>query len=160
VSIRYELYELNDPKGGFMTTTADLYERWLTEVWGKGDFGVSAELIADDVIDHNAPPGLPPGRAGHDLFCQMIRGAFPDCTFETNAIVASDDHVSGNWTMRGTNTGPLPAFGLEPTGREVVLTGSEIFRTENDQIVEMWHNEDVAGLLMQLGAVPPPPVGP
>ena len=137
-------------------TNEDIYKRWLTEIWEKGDFDVSAELIADDVLDHNAPPGLPPGRAGHDLFCQMIRGGFPDLTFESDVVVSSADHVSGHWTMRGTNTGPLPAFGLEPTGREIVMTGSEIFRIDNGKVVEMWHNEDVAGLLMQLSAVPPP----
>lgn len=139
-----------------MPEDADIYERWLTEVWGKGDFDVSAELIAEDVVDHNAPPGLPPGRAGHDIFCQSIRAAFPDVRFESNVVTAADGYVTGNWTMHGTNTGPLVAFGLEATGREIVMTGTEIFRIENRTIVEMWHNEDVAGLLMQLGAVPPP----
>lgn len=137
-------------------TGTEIYERWLTDVWGKGDMAASAELIADDVIDHNVPPGLPPGRMGHDLFCQMIRTGFPDAVFVSDVVFDAGDLVSGRWTMTGTHTGPLMAFGLEPTGRSVVMTGMEIFRIADGQVVEMWHAEDVAGMLVQLGVVPPP----
>ena len=135
----------------------DQYHRWIDEVWGKGDFDVSAELIADDLVDHDAPPGLPPGRAGHDLFCGMIREAFPDLHFTVDVVFADGDLVSGRWTMTGTQTGPLVGFGLEPTGKSVVMSGQEIFRVKDGKFVEMWHQEAVANMLMQLGVIPPPP---
>lgn len=135
-------------------THEGIYRRWLDEVWGKGDLAVSAELIAEDLVDHDAPPMLPPGRAGHDLFCQMIRGAFPDARFTADVCFAAGDHVTGRWTMTGTHQGPLVPFAPEPTGRQVVMNGQEIFRVEGGRIVEMWHQEGVVGLLAQLGVLP------
>ena len=35
----------------------EMYERWLLEVWGKGDEAVAAELLHADLVDHNAVPG-------------------------------------------------------------------------------------------------------
>ena len=40
---------------------------------------------------------------------------------------------------------------LPPTGRPVTRTGQEIFRFDGEQFVEAWHQEDVPGMLEQLG---------
>ena len=135
-----------------------LYRRWLTEVWQQGNFAVSRELIADDCIDHNPAPGQPAGRAGHDWFVQMVRTAFPDLRFTVDVVLAEGDLVSGRWTMTGTNTGPLAMLGVPATGRPVTMTGSEILRVQDGQVREMWHQEDLPGLLQQLGLGPPPAV--
>jgi hypothetical protein len=34
-----------------------MYTRWLTEVWGAGRLEVNKELVADDIVDHNAYKG-------------------------------------------------------------------------------------------------------
>jgi len=36
------------------------------------------------------------------------------------------------------------------------MAGSEILRVRDGQIQEMWHQEDLPGLLLQLGIGPPP----
>jgi hypothetical protein len=41
-----------------------MYRRWLLEEWGKGNYDVAEELIAEDLVDHNRLPGQPAGRAG------------------------------------------------------------------------------------------------
>ena len=133
-----------------------LYRRWIDAVWGRGDLGASAELLADDLVDHNAPPGLPPGRAGHDLMLQAIRAAFPDARFTVDVCFASGDLVTGRWTMHATQTGPISFMGLPATGKPVVMNGQEIMRVASGKFVEMWHVEDVAGMLMQLGFAGPP----
>jgi SnoaL-like polyketide cyclase len=60
--------------------------------------------------------------------------------------------------MTGTNTGPFDLFGLPPTGRPVTMTGQEIFRAEAGKFAELWHLEDVPGMLRQLGLEPPPAI--
>jgi predicted ester cyclase len=135
-----------------------MYRRWLSEVWNEGRGDAAAELIAADLIDHNPYPGQPPGLEGHNWAVAMVRKAFPDLRF-TNDVVASDgEFVTGRWTMTGTNTGTFDLFGLPPTGRPVTMTGQEIFRVEGGKFAELWHQEDVPGMLRQLGLEPPPAI--
>jgi predicted ester cyclase len=133
-----------------------MYRRWLSEVWGQGRTDVARELLAEDLIDHNAYPGQPPGLEGHNWAVAMIRRAFPDLSFSADVVVSDGRFVTGRWTMTGTNTGTFDLFGLPPTGRPVTMTGQEIFRGQDGKLVEVWHQEDAPGLLRQLGLEPPP----
>jgi predicted ester cyclase len=135
-----------------------VYRRWLAEVWGQGRSDVAAELIADDVIDHNPYPGQPPGLEGHNWAVAMVRKAFPDLSFTADVVMSDGQFVAGRWTMTGTNTGTFDLFGLPPTGRPVTMTGQEIFRAEGGKLAESWHQEDVPGMLQQLGLEPPPAI--
>jgi predicted ester cyclase len=137
------------------TDLTRMYRTWLAEVWGRGRFDVSAELLADDLIDHNPMPDQPAGRAGHDFAAKMVRTAFPDAHFTADVVASDGEYVTGRWTMTGTNTGPFELFGLPPTGRPVTMTGQEIFRCQDDHFVEIWHCEDIPGMLTQLGLQPP-----
>jgi hypothetical protein len=56
----------------------------------------------------------------------------------------------------GDHTGVMDLFRLPPTGRAVIMTGQEIFRVANGKFTEVWHQEDVPGMLSQLGLEPPP----
>lgn len=38
------------------------------------------------------------------------------------------------------------------------MTGQEIFRAADGRFVEVWHQEDLPGLLTQLGLQPPAPM--
>ncbi len=132
-----------------------LYRRWLAEVWSNGGFDVSAEVLAEDLGDHNPMPGQPAGRAGHDYATKMVRAAFPDAHFTADVVVSDGEFVAGRWTMTGTNTGPFELYGFPPTGRPVTMTGQEVFRYAGGHFVEVWHCEDVPGMLTQLGLEPP-----
>jgi predicted ester cyclase len=133
-----------------------MYRRWLLEEWGEGNYAVAEELVAEDLVDHNPLPGQPTGRAGEVWTAKMVRKAFPDARFEADVVVSDGEYVVGRWTMTGTNTGSFDLFDLPPTGRPVSMTGQEIFRVHNGMFVEVWHQEDVGGMLNQLGLEPPP----
>ena len=60
--------------------------------------------------------------------------------------------------MTGTNTGTMDLFGIPPTGRPVTMTGQEIFRAADGVFAEVWHQEDLPGMLSQLGLQPPAPM--
>jgi len=134
----------------------EMYRRWLLEVWGAGHYEVDDELIHFDLVDHNRYEGQPDGRAGDVWAAQMVRRAFPDLHFVPNLVISDGGYVVGRWTMTGTNTGSIDLFGLPPTGRPVTMTGQEVFRAEGEQFVEVWHQEDLPGMLTQLGLQPPP----
>ena len=133
-----------------------MYQRWLSEVWDRGRTDVARELLAEDIVDHNPLPGQPPGLEGHDWAAAMIRRAFPDLRFTADVVMSDGECVVGRWTMTGTNTGTFDLFGLPPTGRPVTMTGQEIFRARDGKLAELWHQEDVPGMLRQLGLEPPP----
>ncbi|HUJ07175.1 MAG TPA: ester cyclase [Streptosporangiaceae bacterium] len=133
-----------------------MYLRWLSEEWGQGDYSVADELIAEDLIDHNPMPGQPAGRAGEVWMAKMIRAAFPDARFQADVVVSDGEYVAGRWTMTATNTGRFELFGLPPTGRPVTMTGQEIFLVRDGKFAEVWHQEDVPGMLAALGLEPPP----
>ena len=132
-----------------------MYERWLFEVWGKGDEAVAAEILDEHMLDHNAVPGQAAGRAGDVWAMRQIRTAFPDLEFRLDVAFESGDLVTGRWTMTGTHTGPLDLIGLPPTGRPVTMSGQEIFRARDGKFVEMWHVEDTGALMRVLELQPP-----
>jgi predicted ester cyclase len=133
----------------------EMYERWLFEVWGKGDEAVAAELLHADLVDHNAVPGQPKGREGDLWAARSVRTAFPDLRFSLDVSFEHDDLVTGRWTMTGNHTGPLELLGLPPTGRPVSMSGQEIFRARDGQFVEVWHLEDIGSLMRSLHLEPP-----
>jgi predicted ester cyclase len=133
----------------------EMYDRWLDEVWSQGLYAVDEELLHENLVDHNAVPGQPAGRAGDVWAAQQIRTAFPDCRFTRDVAFESGDLVTGRWTMTGTHTGTLEFLGIPPTGRPVTMSGQEIFRAVDGRFVEVWHAEDVGAMMQALDLEPP-----
>jgi SnoaL-like polyketide cyclase len=48
-------------------------------------------------------------------------------------------------------------MGVPATGREIALQGITVLRFADAKCTERWSQSDWLGLLVQLGAVPPPP---
>jgi len=136
----------------------EMYDKWLQGVWAQGDVSLAEQLLHEDLVDHNPLPGQPPGRAGDLWAAAAVRTAFPDLRFTLDVAFERDDLVTGRWTMTGTHTGPLELLGLPPTGRPVSMTGQEIFRARDGRFVEVWHQEDVGGLMRALDLEPPAPM--
>ena len=50
----------------------------------------------------------------------------------------------------------MDLFGIPPTGLRVTMTGQETSGAADGVFVEVWHQEDVGGMLTDLGLEPPP----
>ena len=61
--------------------------------------------------------------------------------------------VASRWTVTGTQTGEF--LGIPPTGIQAGWTGITIYRCADGKVVEAWWSKDMAGLLEQLGVMPP-----
>ena len=59
------------------------------------------------------------------------------------------------FVVEATHTGDFA--GIPPTGKRVRVTGIEITRISNGQIVEGHANTDGLGLMKQIGGIPEPP---
>ena len=81
------------------------------------------------------------------------RQAFPDGQYTIDQMIAEGDMVMVRWTGRGTNTGE--GNGLPATGKQIEVTGVTVLHIVGGKIVEEWNENDMLGLLRQLGLVPP-----
>jgi steroid delta-isomerase-like uncharacterized protein len=139
-----------------MTAAAnrELLKRFYDEGWNANNLAVYDELVAEDFVDHQAMPGLPPGREGFKQLNVMFRSAFPDVWVNVEGIIAEGDMVSCRWTSTGTHQGNL--FGIPATGRSVKVTATVVYRVEGGRLAEGWINRDDLGMMRQLGVVPTP----
>ena len=85
----------------------------------------------------------------------MIRMAFPDLRGTIEQQIAEGDTVATRVTMDGTHLGTF--MGVGPTNKQVKLTVLLMDRIEDGKIVLHYANADWIGVLVRLGALPPPP---
>lgn len=129
--------------------------RFNEEVWGRYDFDVLDDLVADEFVGHN--PSLPqplhgPGEVRETA--EMLHAAFPDIEVELEQVIAEGDWTAQRLTATATHEGEL--MGVESTGNRVEFTGMNISRLEDGEWVEGYELWDMLGLLQQLGVVEPP----
>ena len=117
-----------------------------------------ADLFADEFVlrDTTLPEPL------HTIYeaaayAQSWFTAFPDIQVRRTNRVVGEDSVAAEIEFSGTNTGPLAMGGMElpPTGKSVVGRGSYFARVKDGKVTEFSAHPDAAGLLMQLGLLPP-----
>ena len=87
-------------------------------------------------------------------FFVVLRSGFPDFQATIEDLFAEGDKVVLRFTFHGTHQGEF--MGVAPTGKQVTMTGVEIFRIGDGKIVELWGQEDVLGMMQQIGAIPGP----
>lgn len=129
-------------------------ERFFEEVFNQQSQAAAAELIAPDFVAHH--PAFPEGIRGPEGIMEMVgmfRAGFPDLHYEIDdLLMGEEDKVAVRWHAQGTHEGPF--MQIAPTGKEVTVTGIDIFRVADDQCAEAWVNSDFFGLFQQLGAIP------
>ena len=132
--------------------------RTLEEIFPGGDVAALAEVIHPDVVDHDGPPGAPPGREGMAWSMGMFQAGFSERRWELHQVIADHDTVVVFGTFHGRHTGAF--LGLAPTSRSVVFRQVHIFRFQDGLAIEHWAVPDDLDLAHQLGPIPGPPSQP
>jgi steroid delta-isomerase-like uncharacterized protein len=118
----------------------------------RGELPPLDGLLAENYHDHD--PANEQDTIGMDAIrreIEMWRGAF-DFAFVIEDQIAEGGRVCTRWTWKGRHTGDF--LGIPPTGRNVGMNGTTIFRCDGDgKIAEGWWQYDRLGLLAQLGAL-------
>lgn len=128
--------------------------RIYDEVFGQGVLGVVDEVISAGAVDHSPPPiPVDDVREGLKQFTQIFRAAFPDVRFLIHHMVAEEDLVAVYYTMEGTHQGEF--MGIPASGVQVTMDGCDLIRVRDGLCTEHWGVQDNAGLLQQLGGMPP-----
>lgn len=135
---------------------ATIVRRFVDEVITQGDIDSAAEFVCEDVVEQVPFPGQGPGLEGLKDVLRGMRAAFPDLIFSIHEQVAEGDKVASRFEWTGTHKGTF--LGVPATGRPVRVWGIVIDRLQAGRIQETRIIMDIFGLMMQLGAIPPPGV--
>ena len=137
---------------GDRTTISRAYSvvtRIYEEVFNMGKLEQADTLIAAEYTDHN-PIGLG-GKSGIEGFKQtvrVLRFAFPDLRFTVEQMIVNGDQVVTRTTMRGTHKNSF--MGVDPTDKQVTVSGFDIFRVVDGVVAERWGTLDGLTLMQQL----------
>ena len=122
--------------------------RFYEEVMKGGNLALIDELIADNYVEHEELPGIPPNKQGVKQWVQTFRSAFPDLEFKIENLIAEGDKVVIAGRVKGTHKGEF--FGNKGTGRKLDLPMADIVRFQNGKAVEHWGYSDNAKMAEQL----------
>jgi steroid delta-isomerase-like uncharacterized protein len=132
-------------------TTLDnkaIIRRYKVEILNSRDIDALDEVVAEDYLDHSAFPGQQRGRKGLKQRIRYIWDAL-DPQWTIHDTVAENDIVAIRWTQSGIHRGEF--LGLEPTDREFILKGIDVYRVTDGMMSEHWNVVDMLGLRRQLG---------
>jgi steroid delta-isomerase-like uncharacterized protein len=125
----------------------------LYELLNQGDVQSIGRLVAPDYIEHDPLPGQGEGRQGAiDRFSAIVGALAPHFTVED--IIAEGDKVVVRWTNAGTHVGEFA--GIPATARSFEIAGIDIYRVDQQHLLEHWHVVDQLSMLGQLGLLPAP----
>jgi steroid delta-isomerase-like uncharacterized protein len=124
--------------------------RFFQEVYNEGNVGALDDLTTTNFVSHDRG-NLTHDREGVRQIVAAIRGAFPNVSFTADDVLAEGDKVAARFTMRGTHKGEF--MGIPATGKDIVVTGIDIVRFDDNKAVEHWHEWSGMELLQQLGVM-------
>ena len=130
----------------------EIFKRYLKDVWENGNLDAIDEYLAPSFHNNDPIPGIPDGPGGERKLIEMFRASFSDFTTNVETAVGEGDKLAVRWTAEGTHTAQFA--GVPASGKKVQMLGVEHLRFADGKIAEVWINFDMAGLLVQLGAMP------
>ncbi len=130
------------------------------QCWNSGDLAGYLSLYDPAIKLYGYGPA-PFDKAGVTAFYETVYAALgaegnPNPHLEFYEILTSGDLYACRFAMSGVHRGPF--LGVPATRRPYTLNGITIlrFRPDRKTVIERHSCADMLGLLVQLGAVPPP----
>ncbi len=130
--------------------------RRLYDLINAGDIDGFGGQLADDFVEHEELPGLPPTKEGVVQYFRMMLAAFPDMRIDVEDVIASGDKAVARLRVTGTNKGDF--MGMPATGKSASVKLIDITRFGDDGLArEHWGVVDNLSLMQQLGVIPAGP---
>ena len=104
-------------------------------------------LVGRDFIGHDSGGALM-DRIDYISAVEMLHEGFGAITVTIEDQIAEGDRVTTRWSAVARHTGAFA--GIAPTGREVMLAGTDIHRLDGGRFAEVWEQIDFASLIAQL----------
>jgi predicted ester cyclase len=115
----------------------------------SGDLDKLGNLLSDDFALYSPGSQQPWSKEALYQARNTHFAAFPDWVHKIEIMVAEGDKVAVKLTQYGTHKNQYK--GIEPTGKYVTVSATQIMRIVNGKVQEWWALEDNLGLMTQLG---------
>ena len=119
-----------------MEKNKEVVIRFNKEYWESGNVEIAKELLADNYVNHFAPPNGPNDASLMVQFITGFRKGFSDVTIEFHEVLGEGDKVSLIKTITATHTGDF--MGKAATGKKVVINIVEIDILKDGKITDAW----------------------
>ncbi len=139
-----------------MPSTNDLHA-FATRYFSFLDRRDISGLIANMFSPDCKFAGFGPEDLNNEGVCAAMEGffaAFPDSNMPVDGVIAEGLSVAIRHRFEGTHRAPFN--GIPATGKRVVVSATVTLNIENGKVRRGFLHADMLGLLVQLGAVPPP----
>lgn len=130
--------------------------RRLYDLINAGDIDGFSRQLADDFVERDEIPGLPPTKDGVVQYFRIMFAAFPDLRMDVQDSFASGDKAVARLQISGTHQGEF--MGIPATGKQVSVNLIDITRFGDDGLArEHWGVADQLTMMQQLGVIPAGP---
>jgi steroid delta-isomerase-like uncharacterized protein len=120
--------------------------------WNEGKMAIADETYAPNFVFHY--PGRPEvnNLASFKQYISTTREGMPDFHVKIEDMIAENDKLACRWVASGTHKKDF--YGIPASGKKATWTGITIYRFDSGKIVEGWWDQDIFGMLQQLGVIP------
>jgi predicted SnoaL-like aldol condensation-catalyzing enzyme len=123
--------------------------RFNKEFIEQGNMNSFKELVADDVINHAAPPGAPNGPESMIHFIlNILRNGFSDIKIDILDQVAEGDKVTTRKAIHAVHTGEF--MGVSASNKKVTIHVIDIIRLRNGQYIEHWGLSNIPQVIAEI----------
>jgi predicted ester cyclase len=127
--------------------TKRVVRRFYEEALANRRLDLLQHLIAPDFVGYDSA-GAMMDFDGYVAAVAMLHDGFGELAVTIEDQVAEKDRVTTRWTAVARHTGEFA--GIAPTGREIMMAGTDIHRVDGGRVAELWEQVDFAGVLAQL----------
>jgi steroid delta-isomerase-like uncharacterized protein len=128
----------------------------LYDLINAGDIDGFGQQFADDFVEHEEIPGIPPTRDGVILYFRMLLAAFPDMYMDVQDLIVSGNKAVARAQVSGTHEGEF--MGIPATGNSVSVNFIDIIYFGDDGLAyDHWGVIDQLAMMQQLDVIPSAP---
>lgn len=127
----------------------ELVERFYHELWNKEEEQVAWEILHKNLSFRGSLGSEQKGPDGFLRYWRIIHEALGDFMCAIEDLVVSQNRAAIKVRFKGRHQSSL--FGIEATGREIESNGAAFFKSEGNQITDIWILGDIDAVRRQLG---------
>lgn len=118
------------------------------EFFESGNTEITKELLADNFVNHTAPPNAPTDASVMIQFIIGFHKGFSDVSVQIHEVLGEGDKVSLRKTITAIHTGEF--MGKMPTGGKVEMNVIEIDILKEGKITDHWSRNDFMQVVQSL----------
>jgi steroid delta-isomerase-like uncharacterized protein len=134
--------------------SAALVEK-LVDTWSSGILANLEQLVAPDIsLYYPSMPAPMRGLEEYKGFVTWLHKTFAEIEIDIEELIVGDKKVVARWRQRCLHQGRFQ--GVPATGKPLTWTGVSVFGIREGKVVDERGEEDLLGVMWQLGIIPPP----